>query len=71
MASKLRTLSSVAPELASWLILNNTDLNFSPEDIHRKSTKDHKTSAKIKIKISDIIIIREAIVPLGPLTFMK
>lgn len=32
MASKLRTLSSVAPELASWLILNNTALNFSPED---------------------------------------
>lgn len=35
MASKLRTLSSVAPELASWLILNNTALNFSPEDKQR------------------------------------
>ena len=32
MASKLRTLSSVAPELASWLILDKTALNFSPED---------------------------------------
>lgn len=31
MASKLRTLSSVAPELASWLILDNTALNFSPK----------------------------------------
>lgn len=31
IASRLRTLSSVAPELASRLILDNTVLNCSPE----------------------------------------
>lgn len=31
IASRLRTLSSVAPELASWLILDKTVLNCSPE----------------------------------------
>lgn len=30
IASRLRTLSSVAPELASWLILDKTVLNCSP-----------------------------------------
>lgn len=31
IASRLRTLSSVAPELASWLILDKTVLKTSPE----------------------------------------
>lgn len=31
IASRLRTLSFVAPELASWLILDRTVLNCSPE----------------------------------------
>lgn len=44
MASKLRTLSSVAPELASWLILNNTALNFSPEDTQRISQRSQDIS---------------------------
>lgn len=35
MASKLRTRSSVAPELASLLILDNTALNLSPDDTQR------------------------------------
>lgn len=52
MASKLRTLSSVAPELASWLILNNTALNFSPEGAQRISQEDPNTSA-IKCKHSE------------------
>ncbi len=47
MASKLRTLSSVGPELASWLILDNTALNFSPNDTQRMSHKDPNTSAII------------------------
>lgn len=47
MASRLRTLSSVAPELASLLILNNTALNFSPEETQRISHTDPKTSAII------------------------
>lgn len=38
-ASKLRTLSSVAPELASWLILKNTALNFSPKTQRELDTK--------------------------------
>lgn len=44
MASRQRTLSSVAPQLASWLILSNTALNFSPEDTQREAVSKTVTS---------------------------
>lgn len=68
MASKLRTLSSVAPELASWLILNNTALKFSPKDTQRISHKDPNTSAVITRIINSL---RGVIAPLAPLAFIK
>lgn len=55
IASRLRTLSSVAPELASRLILDNTVLNCSPEATQKPvnilyGTYGHSFSISIRVE---------------------
>lgn len=60
IASRLRTLSSVAPELASWLILDNTVLNCSPENTQKTvNILCYKSKHKFLIEICFSIKLRK------------